>query len=269
MADGATPRNRRAAQGNAVPRGYPSVNGNNGGGYRSDAYRNGGGNRSYSNSGNRYYGNGGNRYYGNGGYRNYSYRGYGYHAPVHFYRPYYSFRPRFSLGFGLWAGYPVPYAYAYYDPFYYGPSYSYLYPATVYPSNPYPSTPYPPEQYPSDQYPTYPPPANYPQSPQNYPPQSSQNYPQTVPDPNSIGVQPGQANLGGLSFDITPKDAQVLVDGNVVGTVEQFSPSSQPLGLSAGHHRVEVEAQGYRTISFDVDIVSGQVVPYQGAMERR
>ena len=163
----------------------------------------------------------------------------------------------------------MPYAYAYYDPFYYGPSYSYPYPATVYPSNPYPSTPYPPEQYPSDQYPTYPPPANYPQSPQNYPPQSSQNYPQTVPDPNSIGVQPGQANLGGLSFDITPKDAQVLVDGNVVGTVEQFSPSSQPLGLSAGHHRVEVEAQGYRTISFDVDIVSGQVVPYQGAMERR
>jgi len=71
--DAAQPR----AQGNAVPRGYPSVNGNNGGAYRSDAYRNGGGNRSYSNSGNRYYGNGGNRYYGSGGDRNYSYRGYG------------------------------------------------------------------------------------------------------------------------------------------------------------------------------------------------
>jgi len=265
--DTAQPR----VQGNAVPRSYPGVNG---GASRNDAYRNGGGSRSYGNGGSRYYGSSGNRYYGNGGRyygnygsRNYSYRGYGYRGPVHFYRPYYSFRPRFSLGFGLWVGYPVPYAYSYYDPFYYGPSYSYPYPATVYPSNPYPSNPYP-EQYPSNPYPSYPPSTDYPQSSQNYP-QSSQNYPQTVPDPNSIGVQPGQANLGGLSFDITPTDAQVLVDGNLVGTVDQFSPSSQPLGLSAGRHRVEVEAQGYRTISFDVDIISGQVVPYQGAMERR
>jgi len=223
------------AQGSAVPRAV-SPNVRSGGAYRNDAYR-------YS--GNRNYG------YSNNGYRNYSYRG-GYYArpPVHFYHPYYSFRPRFSVGFGLWLGYPVPYAYSYYDPFFYG-SYNYGYPATVYPSNPYPASPYP----------AYPPQTTY--------PPSSDPYPETVPDPNSIGVQPGQANLGGLSFDITPKDAQVLVDGNVVGTVEQFSPSSQPLGLSAGHHRVEVEAQGYRTISFDVDIVSGQVVPYQGAMERR
>ena len=154
----------------------------------------------------------------------------------------------------MWAGYPVPYAYAYYDPFYYG-SYNYPYPATVYPTNPYPSN------YPSNPYPAYPPPTNY--------PQSDQAYPQTVPDPNSIGVQPGQANLGGLSFDITPSDAQVLVDGNLVGTVDQFSPSSQPLGLPPGRHRVQIEAQGYRTISVDVDIISGQVLPYQGAMERR
>ncbi len=40
-------------------------------------------------------------------------------APVQFYRPYYSFRPRLSLGFGLWAGYPFAYWYGFYDPFYY------------------------------------------------------------------------------------------------------------------------------------------------------
>ena len=220
--------------------------------------RNGGGlperaTASYRYNGNRNYG------YSNNGYRNYAYRG-GYYArpPVHFYHPYYSFRPRFSVGFGLWLGYPVPYAYSYYDPFYYG----YGYPATVYPSNPYPSNPYPASPYPpANPYPAYPPDTTY--------PQSSQPYPQTVPDPNSIGVQPGQANLGGLSFDITPRDAQVLVDGNVVGTVDQFTPSSQPLGLSAGRHRLQIEAQGYRALSFDVDITSGQVLPYQGAMERQ
>ena len=58
------------------------------------------------------------------GYRSYSSRPYGSHAyvrpysyvpyrPYHFSRPYYSFRPRFSIGFGLWLGYPVPYPYAY------------------------------------------------------------------------------------------------------------------------------------------------------------
>ncbi len=115
--------------------------------------------------------------------------------------------------------------------------------------------------YPTNPYPAYPPATSY--------PQSSTVYPQTVPDPNSIGVQPGQANTGGLSFEITPGDAEVLVDGNLVGTVDQFSPSSQPLGLSAGRHRVEIEAPGYQRISFEANIIAGQVLPYQGAMERR
>jgi hypothetical protein len=55
-----------------------------------------------------------------------------------FYRPYYSFRPHVSLGFGLWMGYPVtypyyypypsptPYPYPYADP---GPDPSYGYPS--------------------------------------------------------------------------------------------------------------------------------------------
>jgi hypothetical protein len=197
--------------------------------------------RSYSN---------GSGAYRNEGYRSYSYHGsYGQHgyyahvAPTHFYHPYYTFRPRFSLGFGLWVGYPVPYAYSYYDPFY---------DAYPYPSTPYPSAPYP----------SYPPPSSYPQ----YPPAP---YPQSAPDPNSIGVQPGQANTGGLSFDITPRDAEILVDGNFVGTVDQFTASSQPLGLSAGRHQVRIEAPGFQTISFDVNIIAGQVIPYQGTMERR
>lgn len=208
----------------------------------------GSGNRDQHDAAPRSYSNGG--AYRNDGYRNYSYRGsydrHGYYnhvAPTRFYRPYYSFRPRFSLGFGLWAGYPVPYAYSYYDPFYYSAPYGY----------PYPSTPYP----------GYPPPSsNYPQ----YPPST---YPQSAPDPDSIGVQPGQANTGGLSFDITPSDAEVLVDGNSVGTVDQFTANSQPLGLPAGRHQVRIEAPGFQAIVFDVNIVAGQVIPYQGSMERR
>jgi PEGA domain-containing protein len=183
------------------------------------------------------------------------------YAPAPFYRPYYSFRPRVSLGFGLWMGYPLAYSSAYYDPYYspygYGSPYAYSpygYPATSYPGYP-PSQAYPPSNYPSN----YPPQTNYP--PSAYPPDRQGQQ-------GSIGVEPGQANTGGLSFEITPDNAELFVDGAIVGTVGQFTPTSQPLGLAAGRHRVELRAPGYKTTSFEVEIIAGQVVPYQGELER-
>jgi hypothetical protein len=142
-------------------------------------------------------------------------------APRRFYRPYYVFHPRLSIGFGLWAGVPV----TYYDPYY----------------------------YPYDYYP-------YAAATPGY----------VVPPPGSINVQPNQpnqANMGGLSFSITPDTAEVWVDGNYFGTVGQFTPESEPLGMPAGRHHVELREPGYQVGSFDVDIVAGQVIPYQGELE--
>jgi hypothetical protein len=171
-------------------------------------------------------------------------------APVRFFRPYYVFRPRLSLGFGLWAGFPITYGDPYYNPYYVPYGYSY--------SNPYPAYPYP---YPVTSYPTY--------SPSGYP---SSIYPQSAypPPAGSVGVQPGQnqANTGGMSFEITPSTAQAFVDGSYVGTVGDFVATTQPLGLTPGRHRIEIRAPGYQTISFDADIVAGQVIPYQGVMQR-
>lgn len=42
----------------------------------------------------------------------YTPRGYGYYGSRSYSRPY-TFRPRFSIGFGIYAGYPVPYTYSY------------------------------------------------------------------------------------------------------------------------------------------------------------
>jgi len=173
-------------------------------------------------------------------------------APVRFYQPYYSFRPRLNLGFGLWLGYPVAYTsyYGYYNPYYAYP-YGYPYPTAAYP--PYPSPSYPPGAYPPSAYP----PSPYP--PSSYPPSS---YPQ-----GSVAAQPGQST-GGMSFEITPADAQVYVDGQYVGTVGQFTPTSQPLGLTAGRHHVQISAPGYRTMELDANIIAGEVLPYQGTLER-
>ena len=86
-----------------------------------------------------------------------------------------------------------------------------------------------------------------------------------------MNVQPygsaSQGNMGGLSFDITPGTAEVYVDGNYSGEVGQFTSSSQPLGLPAGRHHIELREPGYEVSSFDVDIIAGQVIPYQGQLQ--
>src|SRR3954471_7643314 len=187
-------------------------------------------------------------------------RGGGYYrAPL--YRPYYSFRPRVSLGVGLWMGYPVPYPY-YGSPYPYAPQYGapYAYgaPAPNYPSSNYPSSNYPSSNYPSSNYPS----SNYPS--QNYPSQNypSSNYPAQRQAP-SVGVQGSRAQSeGGISFEITPENAEVFVDGSYVGTAGEFGPAAQPLDVAPGRHRVEVRAPGYRTTTFDADVQPGQVIPF-------
>jgi hypothetical protein len=183
-----------------------------------------------------------------------------------FYRPYYSFRPRISLGFGLWVGYPVPY------PYYYDYPYGYAYP---YPVDPYaygyaaPSYGYPAPAYAAPNQPSgYPP--NDPSS--GYPAYGSagQGNSQAQQPAPSVGVQRGdeQSAPGGVSFDITPNTAAVFVDGTYVGTVATFGPTSQPLGLIAGRHHIEIRAAGYRTMTFEADVTPGQVIPYQGTLQR-
>jgi hypothetical protein len=77
-----------------------------------------------------------------------------------------------------------------------------------------------------------------------------------------------QRDLGGFSFEVSPSTAQVFVDGKYMGTVGEFTPQTQPLGVEAGHRHVELVADGYQTIRFDTDVIAGQVLPYQGSMQR-
>ena len=41
-----------------------------------------------------------------------------------------------------------------------------------------------------------------------------------------------------------------------------------PLTLTPGRHRIEVRASGYQTMAFDADVTPGQVIPYQGTLQR-
>jgi hypothetical protein len=124
-------------------------------------------------------------------------------------RRYYTFHPRYVIGFGLYLGAPVPYPLAF------------GYPTYVYdPYNPY--------------------------------------YATTVrPLPNSYG---------GISFDVDPGDAEVIVDGVNVGYADDFAPDRQPLTLTPGRHHIELYAPGLEPLDYDVEVYAGEVVPFQGSL---
>ena len=72
----------------------------------------------------------------------------------------------------------------------------------------------------------------------------------------------------GLSFNVKPAATQVYVDGNYLGTVQDFSIDSGPLIVVPGHHRLELRLRGYRTMALDVSLAAGQVIPYEGELEQ-
>jgi hypothetical protein len=128
------------------------------------------------------------------------------YAPRSYYRPY-VFRPRFSIGLGIFAGYSVPY------------TYSYSYPIVVY---------------------------GY-RAPRE-----------------RVMIVPGSPYYGGVSLELTPSDADVFVDGQYAGRVEDFDGTTQPLTLATGGHEIEVQASGYEPMTIHVEIQPGQIIPYRG-----
>jgi hypothetical protein len=169
-----------------------------------------------------------------------------------------------SIGFGFWAGYPVSYPYYAYP---YSYAYPYPYPAYSYPYATAPSYAYPAPSY-NDATQPYPQAGQSSVYPSAYPPSQYSNQGPDYSAPQSAPPAGGQsASTGGVSFEVTPDTADVFVDGSFVGTAGSFGPKSQPLGLNAGRHRIEIRASGYRTMTFDADVQAGQVIPYQGSLQ--
>jgi hypothetical protein len=158
--------------------------------------------------------------------------GHGFVNNGHFHNGHFNdFSPAFGLGFGLWAGWPWAWGY---------PNYGYGY---------YPSYGYYPYSY----------------------PYYSDSYPYVSSDDSALynGTSGVDVQVGGLIFDVNPGSAELFVDGNPVGSVSQFTATTQqPLQLTPGRHQIEIRAPGYHTVSFDADVTAGQVIPYQGTLQK-
>ena len=73
---------------------------------------------------------------------------------------------------------------------------------------------------------------------------------------------------GSLRLKINPKQAQIFIDGAYVGVVDNFDGAFQKLSLQGGGHKVELKADGYQPLQFEVLITPSETSTYKGEMKR-
>ncbi len=85
--------------------------------------------------------------------------------------------------------------------------------------------------------------------------------------PSTYSADLAVGGSSGLRFQVSPAVTGIYVDGTYLGTVQQFSPDSEPLVLVPGSHQIDLLAPGYRTTTLEVTIAPGQIVRYEGELE--
>jgi hypothetical protein len=70
-----------------------------------------------------------------------------------------------------------------------------------------------------------------------------------------------------VRLDVSPKDAQVYVDGYYAGVVDDFDGIFQHLTLRPGPHLIEMRKTGYRSLAVETNLYWGQSVTYRRTME--
>ncbi|MGH9410465.1 MAG: PEGA domain-containing protein [Vicinamibacterales bacterium] len=84
----------------------------------------------------------------------------------------------------------------------------------------------------------------------------------------SYSTSQNSADEGSLKLKVKPRDAKVYVDGYLVGTVDNFDGAFQKLPLTAGRHKIRVEAPGYQADEFDAVITPQQTVTFEGDLKK-
>ena len=84
----------------------------------------------------------------------------------------------------------------------------------------------------------------------------------------SYGASQSFGEVGGIRLKVKPSNAQVYVDGFYVGVIDSFDGMFQKLGIEAGTHKVEVRAEGYESVQFEVMVMPGETVTYKGELKR-
>jgi hypothetical protein len=71
-----------------------------------------------------------------------------------------------------------------------------------------------------------------------------------------------------LRLQVTPRHAQVYVDGYYAGTVDDYDGMLQSLKMQPGAYRLEITAPGYEPLWVDIRLNRGQKLTYRGDLRR-
>lgn len=87
-----------------------------------------------------------------------------------------------------------------------------------------------------------------------------------APPPPTAPVAEPAAPMGALRLDVEPRDLlQVFVDGSFVGMPSEIGDQIE---LTPGTRRIELRARGYKTLTFNAEIVKDREITYRGSLER-
>jgi hypothetical protein len=75
-------------------------------------------------------------------------------------------------------------------------------------------------------------------------------------------------DIGELRLQVTPRHAQVFVDGYYAGTVDDYDGTFQSMKMQPGPYSIRIAAPGYEDLMFDVRINLGQKINYKGDLRR-
>jgi hypothetical protein len=77
----------------------------------------------------------------------------------------------------------------------------------------------------------------------------------------------GDTYTGALRLKVKPRDASVFVDGYYSGRVDDFDGMFQRLRIETGPHRIEIRAEGYEPLTFEVRILPDRTITYEGELK--
>ena len=69
---------------------------------------------------------------------------------------------------------------------------------------------------------------------------------------------------GSLRLKVKPRFGEVFVDGYYVGLVNDFDGIFQRLRLEEGPHHIEIVEPGFAPLEFEVLILPGETITYEG-----
>lgn len=73
-------------------------------------------------------------------------------------------------------------------------------------------------------------------------------------------------DFGEVRFRVSPRNAEIYIDGAYAGIVDDFDGTFQGLKLEAGTYHVEIVAPDFEPLEVDLRVTPGQRLTYRGEL---